>query len=717
MILSAYREWASEQVRRALRTLGLPEPSRIEWRDLPFDYTWGMATPLAMQLAAQEKKSRPDLNVPARAQEIAERLAEQLRETLRADPRFQRVEAVRGYLNLYFNPSQVARSVIETVLREGPDYGRGAPKGERVMVEFSQPNTHKAFHIGHLRNAVLGDALSRILDFAGFEVIRATYPGDIGAHVIKCLWGYLRFHRGEEPAERRGAWLGQVYAEAEARLEEADAYRREVVRFLLTAFREEGVTPWVRDFLLTRLSEAMAAHAASGPVGQKDAAVLIRAMAMGELPDLDAVADKDWLWSLWEAMGRWLSELEEKARVRRGKGGEADRQAVAWLQARYREIGHRPEEWNYEKELRALYARWEARDPELIELWRRTREWSLEEFQRIYEELGITFDVWFFESEVEEEGKRIVEELIARGIATDLRPHGPVVVEIDRLLGQEGKEEYRTLVILRSDGTTLYSTKDLALAKRKFEQYRIDRSIYVVDVRQSLYFKQIFKILELWGFPQASKCYHLAYEMVTLPGGKMSSRAGTVVLYEDFAAEARERARRIVEEKNPELPPERKAEIARAVALGVMKYSMLSVDNNKVIVFDWDAALNLEGQTGPYLQYAHARACRILEKAEAPVTLDGDHIFETLEPQEVALIEAIAAFPDLVQAAAERYKPLLIANYVFDLARAFNEFYRDCPVLTAPSPIREGRLALVAAARQTLANALQLLGIPAPEIL
>lgn len=717
MILAAYREWASEQIRQALQALGLPQPPALEWRDLPFAYTWGIATPLAMQLAAQEKKTRPDLDIPTRAQEIAQRLAEHLARVLEGDPRFQRVEAVRGYLNFYFNPSQVARFVIETVLREGPAYGRGTPKGERVMVEFSQPNTHKAFHIGHLRNAVLGDALSRILDFAGFEVIRATYPGDIGAHVIKCLWGYLRFHPGEEPAERRGAWLGQIYAEAEARLEEADAYRQEVVRFLLGAFREEGTTPWVREFLLNRLSEALAAHAASGPVGQKDTAVLIRAMATGELPDLDAIVDKDWLWSLWEAMGRWLEELAEKARGRRGKGGEADRQAVAALQARYRAIGHRPEEWNYEKEIRALFARWEARDPELLELWRRTREWSLEEFRRIYEELDITFDVWFFESEVEEEGKRIVEELIAKGIATDLRPHGPVVVEIDRLLGQEGKEEYRTLAILRSDGTTLYSTKDLALAKRKFEQYRIDRSIYVVDVRQSLYFKQIFKILELWGFPQASKCYHLAYEMVTLPGGKMSSRAGTIVLYEDFAAEARERARRIVEEKNPELPPEQKARIAEAVAKGVMKYSMLSVDNNKVIVFDWDAALNLEGQTGPYLQYAHARACRILEKAETPVQLEGDRLFEALEPQEVALIEAIATFPDLVQAAAERYKPLLIANYVFDLAKAFNEFYRDCPVLTAPSPIREGRLALVAAARQTMANALNLLGIPAPEVL
>lgn len=717
MILAAYREWASEQVRKALQALGLPQPPALEWRDLPFAYTWGIATPLAMQLAAQEKKNRPDLDVPTRAQEIAQQLAEYLAGVLEGDPRFQRVEAVRGYLNLYFNPSQVARSIIETVLRDGPAYGRGTPKGERVMVEFSQPNTHKAFHIGHLRNAVLGDALSRILDFAGFEVIRATYPGDIGAHVIKCLWGYLRFHRGEEPAERRGAWLGQIYAEAEARLEEADAYRREVVRFLLGAFREEGITPWVREFLLNRLSEALAAHAASGPVGQKDSAVLIRAMVTGEPPDLDAIVDKDWLWSLWEAMGRWLEELAEKARGRRGRGGEADRQAVAALQARYQAIGHRPEEWNYEKEIRTLFARWEARDPELLELWRRTREWSLEEFRRIYEELDITFDVWFFESEVEEEGKRIVEELIAKGIATDLRPHGPVIVEIDRLLGQEGKEEYRTLAILRSDGTTLYSTKDLALAKRKFEGYRIDRSIYVVDVRQSLYFKQIFKILELWGFPQASKCYHLAYEMVTLPGGKMSSRAGTIVLYEDFAAEARERARRIVEEKNPELPPEQKARIAEAVAKGVMKYSMLSVDNNKVIVFDWDAALNLEGQTGPYLQYAHARACRILEKAETPVRLEGDRLFETLEPQEVALIEAIAAFPDLVQAAAERYKPLLIANYVFDLAKAFNEFYRDCPVLTAPSPIREGRLALVAAARQTMANALNLLGIPAPEVL
>ncbi|MBX6343082.1 MAG: arginine--tRNA ligase, partial [Thermomicrobiaceae bacterium] len=285
---------------------------------------------------------------------------------------------------------------------------------------------------------------------------------------------------------------------------------------------------------------------------------------------------------------------------------------------------------------------------------------------------------------------------------------------IDEKLGLE-KETYRTLPILRSDGTTLYSTKDLALTKIKFEQYGVDRSIWVVDVRQSLYFQQIFKIMELWGFEQASKCFHLSYETVMLPTGAMSSRSGNVVLYEDVAEAVLRRAREIIEEKNPSLPPDLKERIARDVGLGSMKYGMLSRDNNRVIVFDIEEALSFEGNAAPYIQYAHARACRILEKVALPEP--GDLAFEDLTPEEVNLIEQIAAFPGEVERAAAEYKPLLVANYVYELAKRFNDFYRACPVLQAEEPRRSARLALVAAARQTLANGLGLLGIVAPEVM
>lgn len=194
----------------------------------------------------------------------------------------------------------------------------------------------------------------------------------------------------------------------------------------------------------------------------------------------------------------------------------------------------------------------DARDPEIVELWKTTRQWSLEGFEQIYDLLGEHFDRIYFESEVEDSGSELVEQLISDGLATDDRPEEPVYIDLDAALGTD--DEYRVLVILRSDSSSLYATKDLPLAIQKFNEYHLDRSIYVIDVRQSLYLKQIFKTLELLGYDWSDKLYHLAYELVNLPGNvTMASREGTVVLFDDLVAEATSRAKQIVEEKNPEL--------------------------------------------------------------------------------------------------------------------------------------------------------------------
>ncbi|MCJ7638744.1 MAG: arginine--tRNA ligase, partial [Euryarchaeota archaeon] len=295
----------------------------------------------------------------------------------------------------------------------------------------------------------------------------------------------------------------------------------------------------------------------------------------------------------------------------------------------------------------------------------------------------------------------------------DERPAGgPVIVRIDEKFGLK-KETYRIAVILRSDGTSLYLTKDLALAKIKFEKYHVDRSVYVVDVRQSLHFQQAFKILELWGFPQASKCFHLAYEIVTLPEGTMSSRKGNVVYYLDVAEEAKRRATEIIAEKHPDLAGEDRDTTAWQVGIGALKYAMLAVDNTKQIVFSWDSALSFDGQAAPYIQYAHVRAASILAKAEAvpePVVPSYD-----LHPSEVTLIDWISRFPEEVERAAVEYKPLYMANYAYALAKAFTDFYKECPVLQAEPGTQKIRLAMVAAAKQTLANSLHLLGIQSPQ--
>ena len=236
----------------------------------------------------------------------------------------------------------------------------------------------------------------------------------------------------------------------------------------------------------------------------------------------------------------------------------------------------------------------------------------------------------------------------------------------------------------------------------------------MIDVRQSLYLKHILKMLEILGYEWADKLYHLAYELVNLPGNvTMASREGTVVLFDDLMIEATQRAREIVELKNPELTEDQKDEIAEAVALGALKYTMLSRDNTKVVTFDWDAALDFNGQAAPYIQYAHVRAGSILRKAGIELP-EGALFPDNLEKAEVDLIELMTKLPDEIVRAAEEHRPLVIANLAFDLAKAFNDFYNSCQVLNTSQDIRAYRLRLVAAAKQEISTCLDLLGITPP---
>jgi arginyl-tRNA synthetase len=363
-----------------------------------------------------------------------------------------------------------------------------------------------------------------------------------------------------------------------------------------------------------------------------------------------------------------------------------------------------------------LYVRWDKRDPEVVALWKETRQWSLDGFNQIYDLLDIRFDRYYFNSMFEDEGKVIVNDLIQSGIATDERPGGgAVVVKLDEKLGIKG-EKYHVFVVLRSDSTALYATEDLALARQKFTDYpNLDRSLYVVDVRQSLHFQQVFKTLELAGYPWAVNCQHVAYELVNLPGNVvMASRDGTVVLLEDLIEEATQRAFQVVREKNPDLSEEQKIQVAKAVGIGAIKYPMLSRESTKVVTFDWETAMDFNGQAAPYIQYAYVRANSILRKAGGtiPTSVLPDY---ALSEAEVALIDLIGRIPSEVQKAARDLKPLVISNMAFDLAKTFNDFYAQCPVLQAEEPVRSMRIRLVAAARQAIANSLVLLGITAPQ--
>ena len=327
------------------------------------------------------------------------------------------------------------------------------------------------------------------------------------------------------------------------------------------------------------------------------------------------------------------------------------------------------------------------------------------------------FDKIYFDHEMEKPGQELVDDLIRRGIAIDERPAGPVIVRLDDLLGI-AKETYRVLVVLRSDGTSLYATKDLPLALKKFEDYNPDRSVYVIDVRQSLYMQQIYKTLEVMGHPDwAKRCYHMSYEIVNLPGNvTLASRDGTVVLLEDLVREAKARALQVVEQKNPALSESEMQQVAHQVALGAIKYPMLARDNTKVVTFDWQTALDFNGQAAPYIQI---RACA---RQQHPAPHGGgpaDSFTPSydFEPAEIQLVDLITRLPGEIQRAAQEYKPLHIANLAYELAKTFNDFYTQCQVLKAEPEMRANRLRLVAAARQAIAILLNILGIQAPEVM
>lgn len=356
----------------------------------------------------------------------------------------------------------------------------------------------------------------------------------------------------------------------------------------------------------------------------------------------------------------------------------------------------------FKKEIDGVLRSLEEHDPEWEALWRSTRDICLVEIEKIFKELGAVFEKKYLESEVEGPGKELVRELLKVGVAKE-GERGAIIVDLEA-------ENLGVFLVLKSDGSALYSTKELALAKRKFAEVPdLAESVHIVDNRQSLYFKQLFATLRRLGFDKPMT--HLGYEFVTLKEGAMSSRTGNIVAYEDFRDQMTGHAAKETAARHEDWPPEKIKETAWRIAEGAMKFGMLKQDNDRPIVFDIEAALSFDGFTGPYVQYAHARLCSILEKAGRPRVAAVPP--SASDEREYDVLRVVADFPQAVADAARDYKPSVLAQYLFDLAQASNDFYRDVPILTAEPADRERRLAITETVRATLARGLGLLGITA----
>lgn len=562
--------------------------------DQPKDEKFGdYATNIAMVLAGIVKMKPMEM-----AEEIIRELSSQKSSQKFGElsSRIDKIEAVEpGYINFYLSKKYLQDKVAE-INKKKEKFGDLKKNKEKIMVEYSQPNTHKEFHIGHLRNVLIGSALVEILKKAQSNVVAANYIGDTGSHIAKCLWGIQKFHAGEnlDALENKAEFLGKVYTEA--------------------------------------------------------------------------------------------------------------------VQA----IEQNPE---YEKDFKELQNKFDQNDPALHALWQKTRQWSLDEFQSIYDLLGVNFDVYFYESEEEIEGKKMVPKLLEKKIVEE--SEGAIIANLEA-------HNLGVLVLVRKDGSALYGLKDIPLSIKKFEKFGIDTSVYVVDIRQSLYFKQLFKILELYGFHK--KTVHIGYEFVTLKGGEsMSSRKGNIVLARDLIDKITEQ----VKIKFPESPD------PLPIALGALKFSMLKYSAGSKIEFDIEESVKLEGATGPYVQYAHARISSILRKAEifrssassdqndqkkpsfefgSSTSKKRSNLELLTHEKELSLIKELNKFPELVEEIAQNYEVHKLPHYAIKLADKFHSFYNDCRVIDAENPkLTDARLNLVNAVRIVLAETLRLIGVNAPE--
>ena len=356
-----------------------------------------------------------------------------------------------------------------------------------------------------------------------------------------------------------------------------------------------------------------------------------------------------------------------------------------------------------EDEARAWFTKLENGDEEAKALWQWFRDESLKEFARVYDLLDIEFDSYAGESFYSDKMDVVIEKIKEKGLLK--QSQGTNVVDL---------EEYNMppALITKNDGSTLYMTRDLAAAIYRKNTYDFEKCIYVVGSQQSLHFQQLFKVLELMGFEWAKDLIHVPFGMVALEEGTMSTRKGRVVFLEDVLKQAIEKTRETVLSKNPNA--KNVDEIAKQVGVGAVVFQELSNSRIKDYTFSWERTLSFEGETGPYVQYTHARCCAVLRKANEEVSTDIN--YELLSDGDAAeVLKVIGSFNKSIVSAMRRNEPHIVTRFVLDLAQAFNKFYHDNPILVEDEELRKARLALVAATRQTLENGLNILGMHAPE--
>jgi len=582
-------------------------------------------------------------------------LAEQLTKKINKK-KFSLIENVSpagaGYINFYVNFSKFTRLTLELISKLDTVYGFiKTNRPLKIIVEHTSVNPLHPIHVGQARNPMLGDVIARMLQSRGHNVFRHYYIDDVGRQTAVIAYGYKKLNK-PKPKEKPDHFIGKIYTVTSC-LVEINRLKKELELAKHVSTNEE----------IARINR--------------------------ELDDWMAVAIE-----LKEKHQSLFNELLEKIN----------------------------EDRDPENEINSLNQAYEAGEKEAKKLIREVSKLCLQGFKETLERVDVSYDSWDWESDIVWSNK--VSEVLQKLKTTPYIYTKSGVLEFDaeraakdfnlkeKLKMREGYE-IPSLTLMRADGTTLYPTRDTAYTIWKFK--KAEKLINVIGMEQNLPQLQLKMALYALGYgKQAENLVHFAYNLVSLPGYKMSSRMGRYITLDEALDEAVERAYEEVSKRSPQLSEEEKHNIANFVGIGAVRYALTEVDPTKPVVFTWDRVLNFEKNSAPYIQYTHARACSILRKAARKPEKPAYNLLQ--EKIEKELILELASFPDVFVEATEFLKPNSIADFANSLADKFNTFYNALPVIkTEPKELSDARLALVDAVRIVLRNALNLIGIVAPE--
>jgi arginyl-tRNA synthetase len=511
-------------------------------------------------------------------------------------------QVVQGFLNISLHDSAWLSVLAEVASDKNPF--QLAPKGEKVLIEYSSPNTNKPLHLGHLRNNFLGFSVAQILAAGGYEVVKTNLVNDRGIHICKSMLAYQLFGNQETPesAGIKGDHLvGKYYVAFDVE------YKKEIKELMATGLDEE----------------------------------------------------------------------------------QAKKQAPILLQAQ------------------EMLLKWEQGDAEVMNLWNTMNSWVFAGFEKSYQTMGVSFDKIYRESNTYLLGKQLVDEGLASGVFFQ-KPDGSVWINLEA----EGLDEK---LVLRKDGTSVYITQDMGTAQLKYEDFKANQSVYVVGNEQDYHFEVLFHILKKLNKPFSQGNFHLSYGMVDLPSGKMKSREGTVVDADDLMAEMIQTAKDRTLElgKIDGFTEAESNELFHNLGLGALKYFLLKVEPKKRMLFNPEESIDFQGNTGPFIQYTHARICSILRKGGdiKPVVTDSE-----LANSEQELIYLLGEYKATIAQAAANFAPSVIANYAYDLAKTFNKFYNEITILSEENEVKRNiRLTLAELTGKTIQHATSLLGIVSPN--